>query len=98
MSSGQHQIIYCNSCERYSLVYNNCTANFSMEEMRRFYDMLDTLEDRHFCLEVGIKNMVLIKDPKINIGMCLSREDVVEIKQAINESILLLEAIQILQS
>ena len=90
---GDCQVSWCKGCEKYSLCYKQVCFSFDQKEIREFLSFLINLTDQNF--QYFLQNherQVLIKNHLSNAGFFLSEKEVMEIVDLISQSIILLEA------
>jgi len=90
------QISFCKSCKNFSLIFKSNCISFSTLELEQFRAILGDLEPVNYSYSAFGKKVTILQNKKYPSGFCLSEEDVEELKESINQSLLVHEAFSII--
>ncbi|MEM7550988.1 MAG: DUF6686 family protein [Bacteroidota bacterium] len=91
------QITWCSGCRTYSLIFNNCCASFTEPEFKQYKCILDNLKTADFHYDLLGKGHALLKNPKVNVGFCLTQDDATKLTDLIGQALVMSEAYQIVK-
>ncbi len=92
------QITYCTCCQKFSFVYNNCCASFGLAKLKGLQRIIESLKESDFQYDFLNRPTAVIRGKNETMGICLAKEDVQPVLQALNEAQTLFEAHKIVYS
>lgn len=77
-------------------MHKSTCASFQYSELRQFKEILESLRAPAFHYKVGGEAKAIVMKPNVSIGFCLSEGEVAELHNAVQTSLTLHEAFEII--
>lgn len=68
------------------MTYGTCAIAFTKSEFVNFREILDGLDEKQFFSTFGSKESLFLRSTKCNMGICITKEQVDELKEMCDEA------------
>ena len=94
--SSECQVSYCKRCKSFSMMFKTACASFTAVELEQFSIILEGLSHQDFHYDVMGTAKAIVKNPYVCMGFCLSQQEANVMLTAVNESLTLYEAFNVI--